>query len=111
MDYINRATGATKEQIGKALGNEELEAKGHTQRAQAIGEQQIKSAEHATEQGKCALNQAGDKAKNLGGQAKEQVGEAFGSQQTANQGRMEQAEASAKEAVHGQEKDLHGNLK
>ncbi|KAJ1923419.1 hypothetical protein GGI09_006743 [Coemansia sp. S100] len=115
MDYVNRATGATKEQVGKAMGNPELEAKGHAQKAQAMGEQQIKgakqSAEHTGEQGESALKQAGDKAKNLGGGIKQQVGETCGSQQTANEGRMDQAEASVKDTIHGQQKDMHGNLK
>ncbi|KAJ2756218.1 hypothetical protein GGI19_000997 [Coemansia pectinata] len=115
MDYVNRATGATKEQVGKAMGNPELESKGHAQKAQAMGEQQIKSAkdsaEHTGEQGKSAMQQAGDKAKHLGGSIKEQVGETCGSQQTANEGRMDQAEASVKDTVHGQQKDMHGNLK
>ncbi|KAJ2910581.1 hypothetical protein GGI21_000737 [Coemansia aciculifera] len=115
MDYINRATGATKEAIGHTIGNERIESEGHAQKAQAIGEQQIKSseqsAEHTTEQAKAAMNQAGDKAKNLGGDIKERVGEACGSQQTASEGRAEQAEACAKDTVHGAQKDIHGNLK
>ncbi|KAJ2485815.1 hypothetical protein IWW37_005822 [Coemansia sp. RSA 2050] len=111
MDYINRATGATKEHVGKALGREELEAKGHAQKAQAIGEQQIKSDEHAAEQGKYGMKQAGEKVKELGGQAQERVGEACGSQQAANKGRMNQDKAAAEGAIYGQEKDLHGNLK
>ncbi|KAJ2377645.1 hypothetical protein H4S02_007591, partial [Coemansia sp. RSA 2611] len=65
MDYVNRASGATKEHIGKALGNAKLEAEGHAQKAQAISDHEIKaaknSAEHSAEQGKAALNQAGDK--------------------------------------------------
>ncbi|KAJ2486616.1 hypothetical protein IWW37_005554 [Coemansia sp. RSA 2050] len=115
MDYINRATGATKEHIGKALGNTKMEAEGHAQKAQAIGEHQVKSAKdsagHATEQGKSALNQAGDKAKNFGGEVKEKFGEAIGSQRTANQGRMDQAEAAVKDTAHGMQKDLHGGLR
>ncbi|KAJ2812574.1 hypothetical protein H4S07_001307 [Coemansia furcata] len=107
MDYVNRATGATKEQIGKALGNQELETEGRNQRAQALGEQQIKNAEgsaaRAAEQGKSAMNQAGDKAKNLRGGIKEQVGEAIGSQRIANKGRLDQAEAAVKEAARGQQ--------
>ncbi|KAJ2752716.1 hypothetical protein GGH94_000281 [Coemansia aciculifera] len=115
MDYVNRATGATKEQIGKALGNPKLEAEGHAQKAQAMGEQQLKSAkdsaEHAGEQGKSAMNQAGEKVKHFGGEVKQKFGEAIGSQRTANEGRMDQAEASVKDTIHGQKKDMHGNLK
>ncbi|KAJ1916928.1 hypothetical protein GGI03_001636 [Coemansia sp. RSA 2337] len=115
MEYVNRATGATKEQIGKAIGNPKLEAEGHAQRAQALGEQQMKSAqntaEHTAEQGKSAVNQAGDKVKHFGGEVKQKIGDAFGSQRTANEGRMDQAEASVKDTIHGQQKDMHGNLK
>ncbi|KAJ2455269.1 hypothetical protein GGF42_003459 [Coemansia sp. RSA 2424] len=115
MDYVNRAAGATKETLGHAIGNERMESEGHAKKAQAIGEQQIKSskqsAEHASEQGKSAMSQAGDKAKNMGGNVKERVGETFGSQQTADEGRGEQAQASAEEAVHGAQKDVHGDLK
>ncbi|KAJ2747758.1 hypothetical protein GGI20_000228 [Coemansia sp. BCRC 34301] len=115
MDYINRATGATKESVGHAIGNERMESEGHAQKAQAIGEQHIKStkqsAEHATEQGKSAMSQAGDKAKHVGGDVKERVGEACGSQQMASEGRTDQTEASAKEMAHSAQKDIHGNLK
>ncbi|KAJ2812573.1 hypothetical protein H4S07_001306 [Coemansia furcata] len=105
MDFVNRATGATKEKIGKALGNTKLEAEGHAQRAQALGEQGIKSAKDTAEntaaQGKSALNQAGDKVKSLGGDVKQKVGEAIGSQKTAAQGGLDKAEAAVKDTIHG----------
>ncbi|KAJ2732272.1 hypothetical protein IW152_003947, partial [Coemansia sp. BCRC 34962] len=70
----------------------------------------IRAPDYTAELGKCDLSQARDKTKNLQSQARELTDVVWGSQQTSNQGFMDQAEASVKEAAHGQEKDLHGNL-
>ncbi|KAJ2480343.1 hypothetical protein GGH95_002510 [Coemansia sp. RSA 1836] len=115
MDNVNRATGAAKEQLGKTTGNESMQTEGRAQNTQARGEQQMnrakESADHAFEQGKSAMKQAGDKAKQFGGDVKQKVGEVFGSQRTANEGRVDQAQASAKDAAHGAQKGMHDNLK
>ncbi|KAJ2747757.1 hypothetical protein GGI20_000227 [Coemansia sp. BCRC 34301] len=115
MDNVNRATGAAKEAMGRATGNESMEASGHAQNAQARGEQEIKStkqsAEHASEQAKAAMKQAGDKVKHFADEVKQKVGDVFGNQRMANEGRVDQAQASAKDAVHGAQKDMHGSLK
>ncbi|KAJ2893408.1 hypothetical protein IWW38_002871 [Coemansia aciculifera] len=108
MDNVNRASGAAKETVGKAVGNESMQAEGQAQNAQARARQ---TAEHATEQAKAAMKQAGDKIKDFGGEVKQKVGEVFGNQRMANSGRVDQAKASANEAAHSVQKDMHGNLK
>ncbi|KAJ2008271.1 hypothetical protein H4R26_000305 [Coemansia thaxteri] len=115
MEYVNRATGAAKEAIGQAIGNDKMAQEGHAKKAQAVGEQQIQqneaNAKHASEQAKAAAQQAGDKASNLGGQAKERVGEMFGSQQMQGEGRAQQASAQGEDLLHGQQKSMHESMR
>ncbi|KAJ2083574.1 hypothetical protein H4R24_000737 [Coemansia sp. RSA 988] len=40
-NFVNQATGYVKETVGGLMGNEQMKEEGHTQRAQAIGEQEM----------------------------------------------------------------------
>ncbi|KAJ2799032.1 hypothetical protein H4R20_004597, partial [Coemansia guatemalensis] len=50
-NFVNQATGYVKETVGGLMGNEQMKEEGHSQRAQAIGEQEMqKSKDQRQEQ-------------------------------------------------------------
>ncbi|KAK9830218.1 hypothetical protein WJX72_010411 [[Myrmecia] bisecta] len=87
---IKAATGAVKQNVGSALGNEQMQAEGAGKRAEG-------NTEHKTAEAKGYAEGAGDSL--LGG-IKNTAGKIFGNEQMQAEGKGREMKGDAKKAVN-----------
>ncbi|KAJ2807674.1 hypothetical protein H4R20_001184 [Coemansia guatemalensis] len=100
-NFVNQATGAMKEGLGKLTGNEQRKEEGHAQRAQGVGEQKLQNEGQSAKQNPAA-NQAKGGMQQAGGAAKENIGKAMGNPDMQQQGRNLRSQGKGEQEINAQ---------
>ncbi|KAJ1944066.1 hypothetical protein GGF37_002369 [Kickxella alabastrina] len=77
-NLYKQTAGAIKDTIGSMVGNKDLADKGREQWAEGEGKQNMRETQTRREEETPNMHRAGDSANNVGGTAKEKVGQAIG---------------------------------
>ncbi|PIA17978.1 hypothetical protein COEREDRAFT_80275 [Coemansia reversa NRRL 1564] len=107
-NFVNQATGFAKETVGGLMGDEQMKKEGRSQRAQAIGEQEMeKSKEQRQEQvdkvmDDPAVTNAQGKLMAATGAAQKYLGKLTGNTDKEQQGHQLQAEGTGESKLSEQ---------
>ncbi|KAJ2807675.1 hypothetical protein H4R20_001185 [Coemansia guatemalensis] len=109
--YINQASGYVKETVGGLVGSEKMKDEGHSQRTQAIGEQEMqKNKEQRQEQVQevkedPSVNKAQGGATAAAGAAQKYLGKLTGNTDKEQQGHQRQAEGTGEKKLNEQKQE------
>ncbi|KAI9503167.1 hypothetical protein GGI25_001907 [Coemansia spiralis] len=109
-NQYNKASGAVKENVGSALGNEGMQQRGHEQRSEATKDANISQQQRHEYMEEAMDNPTLHKAKGFvktaGGGAEEKYGQAVGDVEAERAGRQTRAEGKNDQDVYKQRQEL-----